>query len=393
MKEELQRILELFSVERILCNATDRQRQAIRARQNADIHRKLYVVTTVFIFVQLFFIISDLITDFYGRIPYSWLNLTAEIVIIVASCVTILFLVMLRDQKESDKVRAVQLGYYLALETGFLCYLLSDLLRDLTNIYNVYYNMVILAIFAVYSFRNVVILTAYISLGTVLSLLLMPDRFAWETFQLLPLFLMLFFFCANFFRAENTKRFFTDVKSQELANELEILSTQDFLTKLPNRTALNQFILGQLEAAAREKRQVALMMIDIDDFKAFNDFHSHLEGDACLQKVGQALLAVRSDKFHVFRYGGEEFLFIGVDIDERELICFAASVHRQLERMKIPRGDGLNAQGYITVSIGCSLARLSRMGGYHDLLRAADRALYSAKRMGKNCSVYKDRIC
>ncbi len=390
IREEIRNIFTLFSTNLILKDATEEEKREVRIKQNEDIYRKLYVAAAVFIFVQLFFITSDLVTGFYGRIESSYLNLTAEVLITTASVLTVMGLLLLKNNKGSEKVRWLQLGYYLVLETGFLFYLLSDMLRNLTNINNTFYNMVILAIFAVYSFKKVVILTAYISVGTAIFLLVLPNRFPWETYQMLPLFLLLFFLCANFFRAENTKRFYTQVKIQALAREMEELSTRDFLTKLPNRTALNLFLQNELKLAAQRKQMVGLMMMDIDDFKAFNDFHSHLKGDLCLHQVGQALLRLQNEKFHVFRYGGEEFLVIGVDISDQELTEFAASIHRELNGMGIPRGDSINEEGYITASIGCSLANLSGMDGYNDLLRAADRALYRAKRRGNNCYVYKN---
>ncbi len=390
-KEELKNTFALFSTNLVLEGSTESERKEIRIKQNEDMHRKMYVVSAVFIFVQLFFVISDLITGFWAKhAPYSYLNLTAEILITLSSVITVFLLFGMRENKGSERIRTLQLIYYLLLETGFLMYLLSDMLRGLPNIYNVFYNMIVLAIFAIYSFGHVVILTSYISIGTILFLILIPGAYSWEKFQMLPLFLLLFFLCANYFRAGITKRLYTQVKSQELANEMEALSTRDFLTKLPNRTALNRFVNGKLTDSAKRQDVVGLIMIDIDDFKAFNDFHSHLEGDMCLRKVGEVLLGLQNEKFNVFRYGGEEFLVIGLGISENELTSFAASVHRSLNSMAIQRGDNINEQGYVTVSAGCSLAKLNHMGRYNDLIRSADRALYMAKRSGKNCYIYKD---
>ncbi len=387
-KLEGKNLLSYFSPRALTKGLTEEERAEVRKKQNVDSHRKLCIAAVVFIFIQLFFIISDLSTGFYSEQKYSFLNMTAEGVILLSSVLTLALLLLMRD-READTVGRLQLFYYLALETGVLLFFAGDVLRDISNITNAFYNMVILAIFAVYAVEHLVLLTSYISVGTLVVMLSLSEELVWANLQLMILFLVLLFACANYFRAANTRFFCYEIKLQHTTDRLKDLSNRDFLTKVANRTALGHHIRHRVAEAVEKGIPVGILMLDIDDFKAFNDYHSHMDGDLCLHELGAVLLKLENDRFRVFRYGGEEFLAVAIGVHEEELRAFAGSLLTSVHEMAFQREDGVNESGCITVSIGCAMAKLRSTDDFADLLRMADKELYNAKRAGKDCYLYR----
>ncbi len=163
------------------------------------------------------------------------------------------------------------------------------------------------------------------------------------------------------------------------------LSHTDPLTGLPNRRLLDE----TTEAWLADERAVALLMIDIDHFKPFNDTLGHPEGDACLRRVA-ALFATFAPGPEILpdilaaRFGGEEFTVALRDAGATEAVRFAAALVRAVEALAIPHPGRPDGTGIVTISIGVALkdegAALSRTA----LFAQADRALYRAKNRGRN---------
>ncbi len=387
IKDEYKEILQYFSVSAIMNQATEDEKLSIRKKQNLNTRRKLYIASAVFIFVQIIFIISDLITGLYHE-PYTYLNLTAEMLFLISSVAVIAMLGFIKD-KSSEAIPVIQFIYYLAVELGVLIYFASDIVRLNDNVTNAFYNMVVLTIFATYSLKYLLILSAAIFSGTVALIIALPGDFIWANYQLLLILFVLFFACANYFRAANTRMFYFEATLENMTAQLKDLSTTDFLTKLYNRTALNEYVKHDFANAVGADKPVCLMMIDIDDFKAYNDYYSHMSGDNCLHKIGGALLSVGDEKFRPFRYGGEEFLIIGIDVTENELIAKAQCVVNAVRELAIEREDGLGNDGLVTISMGCALSKRIETSDFASLLARADKELYRAKRAGKNCFQYR----
>jgi diguanylate cyclase (GGDEF)-like protein len=135
--------------------------------------------------------------------------------------------------------------------------------------------------------------------------------------------------------------------------------------------------------ASRNYRSVALLMLDIDYFKQYNDIYGHVAGDQCLQQIGQMLKGMASRSNDIMaRYGGEEMAIILPDTDAQGALIFAERVIEAVRALKIPH-DG-NPHGVITISIGI-YAKVPHM--YNDtpmsFINQADSALYQAKSQGK----------
>jgi diguanylate cyclase (GGDEF)-like protein/PAS domain S-box-containing protein len=164
--------------------------------------------------------------------------------------------------------------------------------------------------------------------------------------------------------------------------ELVRLATRDALTGLLNRRAFFDTASRALERAADEGRAVAILMMDVDHFKSFNDKHGHAVGDMVLQGVAKAMLGALRQQDVVARYGGEEFCALMEVNDAAQALELAERVRRQVQAHA---GQGLRdgRDLMVTASVGL-ITRRGPGAGLSDLLNLADGALYEAKRAGRN---------
>ena len=172
-----------------------------------------------------------------------------------------------------------------------------------------------------------------------------------------------------------------------VANEhLEELASLDGLTGLANRRGFDRDLDSEWKKAAEQGQPLALLMIDIDHFKLFNDRYGHVRGDACLRAVGETLSLVTLEHAAlVARYGGEEFAVLVPRLDLDRGAALADEARRAIEDLLISHAE--TAAGCVTVSIGVDALVPQPDQPAADLLEAADRALYAAKRRGRNTVV------
>ena len=166
-----------------------------------------------------------------------------------------------------------------------------------------------------------------------------------------------------------------------LQDRLRQQSIRDPLSGLFNRRYLEESATRELARCARRGLPLSLLMLDIDHFKAFNDVHGHAGGDAVLAQFGKLLQAMTRGEDIACRYGGEEFTLILPEADLKAASERAEAIRMAVEAMHVPYLGKLLPQ--VTVSIG--------VAGYPEhgqtpetLLQAADKALYQAKRAGRN---------
>jgi diguanylate cyclase (GGDEF)-like protein len=166
------------------------------------------------------------------------------------------------------------------------------------------------------------------------------------------------------------------------------LATRDELTGLYNRRALDQLLAEEVGRHERYGNLVALAMVDIDHFKRVNDEYGHVVGDAALKWLTELLARNVRVVDKVARYGGEEFAIIAPELSAGEAWGMAERLRGMIVshpfRYTLP--DGRNLQLPITVSFGVAAIPGDVEGGA-ELVLAADKALYAAKRCGRNCSV------
>lgn len=154
------------------------------------------------------------------------------------------------------------------------------------------------------------------------------------------------------------------------------LALTDALTELPNRRYATLFLQSEF-AAAQRGRHLAVVLFDLDRFKAYNDRYGHAAGDQALRSLAQVLATITRHMNLSARFGGEEFLSILSDCDVQGAVSFAERIRAQLRAAPLP-GAGL------TVSAGVAMYDPA-LTTLDELLAAADAALYEAKRSGRDC--------
>lgn len=175
-------------------------------------------------------------------------------------------------------------------------------------------------------------------------------------------------------------------EQKRVEEKLATLAIEDGLTGLANRRCFDERLLVEWGRAYRERSSLALLMIDLDHFKAYNDRYGHLAGDECLRSVAKVLAAeaLRATDLAA-RYGGEEFVMLLPNTDAAGCARIGERVRRALRDACMPHA--LNPpSGLVTASIGGAVCRpgTERSAGHVALVDAADRALYAAKDAGRD---------
>ena len=155
---------------------------------------------------------------------------------------------------------------------------------------------------------------------------------------------------------------------------------RDELTGLFNRRFFNRMFQQELERGRRYQEPVSLLIVDVDHFKEFNDNYGHPSGDQALVELAAALEKTCRSIDHLTRYGGEEFALILPRADQTEALCAAERLRFAVEEHEFLGRSDL----HLTVSIGTATYPIDAEEGL-ELLEKADKALYEAKRGGRNC--------
>lgn len=171
---------------------------------------------------------------------------------------------------------------------------------------------------------------------------------------------------------------------QRLNDALADLARRDSLTGLANRRAFDEALAHEWDRARRVQQPLALLMIDVDHFKAYNDHLGHPAGDACLTRLAGALTSmVRRPADLVARYGGEEFVMLLPDTDEAGARALAQRLLQAVDALDMPHpASGVGS--CVTVSIGAAVARPDGFTERGHLVSRADTALYEAKNGGRH---------
>ncbi len=164
---------------------------------------------------------------------------------------------------------------------------------------------------------------------------------------------------------------------------LELLAREDGLLGIGNRRAMEEALAHEHALGARYRRPWAVVLIDVDHFKKYNDRYGHLAGDNALKRVCDALGRCVRPSDHLYRYGGEELMVILAETDVAGAAGFARRAVEAVSAVGIPHQD--SAAGVLTVSIGVSGSELApKSADWHTVARLADEALYAAKAAGRN---------
>jgi len=171
-------------------------------------------------------------------------------------------------------------------------------------------------------------------------------------------------------------------KAQERASELELRSITDDLTALPNFRYLQERLPEELNRSRRYNYPLSFLMIDIDDFKAYNDRNGHPAGNDAIEMTAHCLKEALRSADVAMRYGGEEFCVLLPQTGLEEARTIAERIRQRVRTWDFPHGES-QPLGRVTVSIGVSTFSES-VDTADKITTAADRALYQAKRLGKD---------
>lgn len=165
---------------------------------------------------------------------------------------------------------------------------------------------------------------------------------------------------------------------------LEELAKIDALTEIPNRRQFEERLAFEWQRSQRGRHPVGLIMIDIDEFKKYNDFYGHAQGDECLKTVAHGLSRVinRSQDL-VARYGGEEFVVVLPDTDILGTVAVGRRLCEAVADLKLPH-EKSSVTDHVTISLGAAAAVAEADQQATELLLLADECLYRAKADGRN---------
>lgn len=182
---------------------------------------------------------------------------------------------------------------------------------------------------------------------------------------------------------KNTKQ-----KLEATNKKLAKMSARDQLTGLYNRRKFEKVIKKEWRDAIREDHSITIIMIDIDNFKKFNDNYGHLAGDNCLQKISQVMnKTLKRPRDFLARYGGEEFVAVLPKTDKCGAQHIAESLRKNVVDLMIPHNFS-PISNYVTISLGVSSTDEADFYVFEEILDKADQALYEAKNKGRNQYCY-----
>jgi diguanylate cyclase (GGDEF)-like protein len=221
---------------------------------------------------------------------------------------------------------------------------------------------------------NVIVMLAYIAAGTELQL---PSReFGYDALAMIA---------ANLFGAsvvymhEKTSR----MRFLEACLLREMVA-RDGLTGIQNRRMFDQHIERVWQQAVREEERVAVLLVDVDCFKDYNDRYGHQAGDECLRAVAVSLSqCARRPLDFVARYGGEEFAVVLYEASREYVAEVLTRIQRSIAELNIPH-DASRVASRLTVSIGAAFILPTSSRTHDGLIQLADEALYTAKEQGRN---------
>ena len=176
-------------------------------------------------------------------------------------------------------------------------------------------------------------------------------------------------------------------RTQELQHanqQLEHLAKCDPLTNVANRRAFDVRLRDEWRRAERHQLPMSLLIIDIDNFKSYNDHYGHAAGDQCLKVIAQALNNIERRAGALFaRFGGEEFVLLLPGLDHKAAVYAAKQALHAVQKLKLKHQQA--DSDFVTISIGVASTHPSLASTANRLFKKADEALYQAKELGKNC--------
>lgn len=165
---------------------------------------------------------------------------------------------------------------------------------------------------------------------------------------------------------------------------------EDELTGIPNRRFFNFHMNEEWETYLLSDEEVVLFVLDIDNFKRYNDYWGHLKGDECLNKVANCIKRISKMRNEIFvRYGGEEFIYFAKNLNYQSALELGNMLRNEVKRLKL-KYTFKNNDIVLTVSLGGVIGKPSNIKSVVNLIQSADKELFHAKNLGKNTTVLRE---
>ncbi|WP_216332607.1 bifunctional diguanylate cyclase/phosphodiesterase [Rhizobium sp. X9] len=343
------------------------------------------------VFIYLLFAVTDIIL-----IPdVAFYTIIARVLVVLFSLLTLEI-----QLRINASTAALDLTCATALVMGYIGWLVPSLLTD--NLENMSYYMVFGAIFMMganlfftFRFHLSLVSSGIILVTYFLAVTQFPEdifyKLAFGTF-----YISCFVFTSYVNWNLNRERYHVflnalEAKAQQKAAEergqaLLRLSNTDSLTGLQNRRAIDHHLRLLWDNWSKKEEGFAVLLIDVDFFKKYNDRYGHQEGDKCLVTVGNALQdAIIGHGASIGRYGGEEFIVLAPFRSKQQVGELAETIRHTVEDLSLAHDQRRDGTFIVTVSIGASFTRPNPDGKLEKIINEADRALYIAKGNGRNC--------
>ena len=366
----------------------DEQTQFIYSNLRDNLHRLRLLLLSMF-FIESFMLILLLIPGIY---PQAWESREVYIYLYFVTVIyIILFTGALYFMEKRLKESRITL-FRMIIMTGLMILLFfgmgMKLISDGTFFQPSIYILMLLAVSVVPFFNSWEIFSVVLPSQLFLTIYAVISRPS-ESRELLKLlldtwgFVIIALIISSLFYLDRIRYFKQDLQLKKQNDLLKMRSEVDALTSVFNRRKLDSTMEMEWKRSSRTGKPFAFLLIDLDHFKNYNDTYGHTEGDICLRKTAiimQKNLRRASDE--IFRYGGEEFGVILPFTDVKSAQLVAERLRSKVEEAAITH-EGTEP-GVLTVSIGITSAVGDKDIQYQEMYIEADKALYAAKRAGRN---------
>ena len=349
------------------------------------------VAAVLFTLLNCYYLFTDLQNDFY-RIPHAWPNFFALVALIAVSLLVITVNFVSQKREIRWLMRATVMINYIVILLAVAIMTYTNNARALDAGADAeYMGMMLSAFYLMLLFAapmprisDGIILLGVLT-GTTVWLSLCYGHEYFHLFkQLSYRFVMVI---GYIYMRKLTINYAHESYALSDANKLlENYSYTDQLTRVWNRHALEMH--QKQHELEQDKTPLGFIMLDVDDFKAYNDQYSHNRGDEVLCAVAYALMDVLGDSGKVYRFGGEEFLIVLQNPTRESLLNIAKACRKEIKSASTYDEDGK----HITASFGCTLIEADAEIPLRDIILMADKQLHVAKESGKDCVVFENEI-
>ena len=358
----------------------------------------LLPVAIVLIILGIFYFSLDCSVGLWASSAFTspGLALAGEALLIFPSLLLMIFdLGHGYEKKRFQKLnRAILFAYYLSVLAAALVFTYKDFLYIAQTDDSIYtFSVFLFVIFAFFPdfFWPEDFLLAFFELAC-------PPLFVWLSGASWVGFYQIIIVClacvlgSFFIKTKNIENEIHLLENKKTKEVLEEMSSVDQLTKAFNRYALVMDYSKIINTASADpSATLHLYMIDIDEFKEYNDAFSHVQGDVCLAMISRCLINILSEKgLRLYRYGGEEFIAMYV-ASEKEALELGTTMREAVKALKIENPPAVATRKYLTISIGIASKKIGECPCLEKFVAAIDEQLYKSKESGRDAVFFDDR--